>query len=123
MVSIKDALTSDKWDYVTLQQVSHQSINYETYQPYLTNLSNYVKQYAPQAQQLIHQTWAYEENSERLTEELGCSSQYDMFCDIKSAYEKASRDLGNLKIIPSGEAFQIALKKCAHEAVMKYGSI
>lgn len=110
MISIKDALTSDKWDYVTLQQVSHRSINYDTYQPYLTNLSNYVKQYAPQAQQVIHQTWAYEEGFERLTIELGYPSQYDMFCDLKSAYEKASRDLGNLKIIPSGEAFQIAIK-------------
>ena len=110
MISIKDALISDKWDYVTLQQVSHKSINYTTYQPYLTNLSDYIKQHAPQAQQLIHQTWAYEEGFERLTIELGYSSQYDMFCDLKSAYEKASKDLGNLKIIPCGEAFQIAIK-------------
>ena len=110
MISIKDTLMSDKWDYITMQQVSHQSVNYATYQPYLSNLSDYIKQYAPQAQQIIHQTWAYEEGSERLTVELGYSDQVDMFFDLKLAYEKASKDLGGLKIIPSGEAFQIAIK-------------
>jgi len=110
MISIKDALTSDKWDYITMQQVSHQSINYDTYQPYLINLSDFVSQYAPDAQQVIHQTWAYEEGSERLTVELGYSSQFEMFRDLRLAYEKASRDLGNLKIIPSGESFQLAIK-------------
>jgi len=108
-VSIKDALESDKWDYITLQQVSHLSIDYNTYQPYLSNLSDYIKKYAPHASQVIHQTWAYEEGSERLTVELGYSNQYQMFLDLKSAYDRASKDLGNLKIIPSGESFQIAI--------------
>jgi len=56
MVSIKEALLSDEWDIVTLQQVSGLSVNYNTYQPYLNHLSEYVKQYAPKAKQLIHQT-------------------------------------------------------------------
>lgn len=109
LVSIKEALESNKWDYITLQQVSHLSIDYRTYQPYLYNLSDYVKKFAPHARQVIHQTWAYEEGSERLTVELGYSNQYEMFLDLKSAYERASKDLGNLKIIPSGESFQIAI--------------
>lgn len=108
-VSIKDALESDKWDYITLQQVSHLSIDYNTYQPYLSNLSDYIKKYAPHARQVIHQTWAYEEGFERLKVELGYSNQYQMFLDLKSAYDRASKDLGNLKIIPSGESFQIAI--------------
>ena len=109
IVSIKEALESDKWDYITLQQVSHLSIDYNTYQPYLYNLSDYIKKNAPHAQQVIHQTWAYEEGSERLTVELGYSNQREMFLDLKSAYYRASKDLGNLKIIPSGESFQIAI--------------
>ena len=59
-VSIKEALLSRDWDYISLQQVSNQSIDYETYQPYLIELSAYIKKYAPKAKQIIHQTWSYE---------------------------------------------------------------
>lgn len=111
MVSIKQALQSEKWDIVTLQQVSKQSTSYDTYQPYLNNLSLYVKKYAPDARQLIHQTWAYEQGSEKLTVEMGYKDQKDMFDDLKSAYQKAATELGGLKIIPGGECFQKALSK------------
>lgn len=109
MISIKKGLESDEWDIVTLQQVSHQSIRYETYQPYLQYLSDYVKKYSPHATQMIHQTWAYEQGSERLTVELGYSDQIEMYLDLKSAYEKAAHALGGLKIIPCGASFQKAI--------------
>ncbi len=38
-VSIKEALLSREWDYVTLQHVSSQSARYEKYKPYLEELS------------------------------------------------------------------------------------
>ncbi len=110
LVSIREALESDVWDVVTMQQVSQLSIDYGTYQPYLHRLSAYIRQYAPQAEQRIHQTWAYEQGSERLTAELGYRDQYDMYRDLKAAYEKAAMDLGGLAIIPCGTAFQNALK-------------
>jgi len=31
------------WDYISLQQVSGKSGQYDTYKPYLSNLVNYVK--------------------------------------------------------------------------------
>lgn len=105
-VSIKEALLSRDWDYVSLQQVSHQSINYETYQPYLNELSAYIKKYAPKAKQIIHQTWSYEEINHRLHEELGYKTQADMFHDLKTAYEKAAKEISAELIIPSGELFQ-----------------
>ncbi len=111
MVSIKDTLISDKWDYVTMQQASYLSNNYATYQPYLNQLSACVREYAPQAEQIIHQTWAYEQDSERLTKELGYKNHQAMFSDLKGAYLQASRDLGNLRIIPGGQLFQYALKE------------
>jgi len=110
MVSIKETLESDNWDFVTMQQASHFSWDYNTYQPYLNYLSEYVKQYAPQAEQIIHQTWAYEQGSERLTVELGYADQSEMFADIKMSYAKAAMVLGGLRIIPSGEAFQKAIQ-------------
>ena len=110
LVSIREALQSDLWDVVTMQQVSQLSVDYSTYQPYLRHLSDYIKQYAPLAVQRIHQTWAYEQGSERLTAELGYRDQYDMYSDLKVAYEKAAMDLGGLAVIPCGTAFQNALR-------------
>lgn len=105
-VSIKEALLSRDWDYISLQQVSNQSIDYETYQPYLNELSAYIKKYAPKAKQIIHQTWSYEEINPRLHEELGYKNQLDMFHDLKTAYEKAAKEISAEFIIPSGELFQ-----------------
>ncbi|MDD4689880.1 MAG: DUF4886 domain-containing protein [Eubacteriales bacterium] len=110
IVSIKEALESENWNVVTMQQVSNFSVNYDTFQPYLRYLSEYVKQYAPQAEQVLHQTWAYEQGSERLTVELGYNDQSEMFADIKAAYAQAAKDMGGLRIIPSGEAFQKSIK-------------
>ncbi len=105
-VSIRQALQSDIWDVVTLQQVSGQSVDYETYQPYLNSLAGYVHIHAPKAKIMLHQTWAYEQGSARLTEELGYKSQGDMFTDLKAAYEQAAKAIGGAEIIPCGEAFQ-----------------
>lgn len=109
-VSIRQALQSDIWDVVTLQQVSSQSVDYETYQPYLYALAEYVRIHAPKAKIMIHQTWAYEQDSARLTEEMGYKNQIEMFSDLKSAYEQAAQALGGAEIIPCGAAFQELIK-------------
>lgn len=106
MVSLEEALLNRDWDFVVMQQVSHRSINYETYQPYLNELSAYVSKCVPKAKQVIHQTWAYEQGSTRLCEELGYQDQKDMFRDLENAYGMAARDIGAYGIIPSGELFQ-----------------
>lgn len=105
-VTIKEALVSRKWDYVTFQQGSVVSIDYNTYQPYLNELSAYVKKYAPEAKQLIHQTWAYGQGSELLHQKMGYADQKDMFNDVKKAYDKASKDIKAEFILPSGEILQ-----------------
>lgn len=109
-VSIRQALQSDIWDVVTFQQVSSQSVDYETYTPYLGALAEYAAYHAPKAKFMIHQTWAYEQGSERLTHEMGYGDQSEMFSDLKAAYEKAAEELGGVQIIPSGEAFQELIK-------------
>ena len=113
-VSIKDGLLNESWmgwDFVTFQQVSNQSVNYETFQPYLNELAKYVKEYSPKAKQFIHQTWAYEEGSKRLCEELGYKKQIDMFNDIKLSYDKGAKDIKACGIIPSGEVLQNIIKE------------
>ncbi|MCL2362464.1 MAG: DUF4886 domain-containing protein [Defluviitaleaceae bacterium] len=104
--SIREALQSDTWDYVTMQQASHFSPNYDTYTPYLQALSDYVKLHAPKAKQVFHRTWGYEMGSHRLCEELGYDSHGAMFGDIKTASDRAIKEVGIAAVIPSGELIE-----------------
>lgn len=103
-VSIREALQSDEWDYVTLQQASYVSRDYATYQPYLAALSAYVTLHAPHARQVIHQTWAYEDGSDRLAAQ-GYASRGDMFRDVREAYQQAAQSIG-ASILPCGETLE-----------------
>lgn len=105
-VSLKDALLNRDWDVVTIQQVSSKSPYYETYQPYLNKIVEYVRLCVPKAKIAIHQTWAYEQDSHRLNIELGYKNHTDMFEDVRASYEKAAKDIKADFIIPSGEVFQ-----------------
>lgn len=111
MVTLQEVLLSRQWDYITLQQVSNESPDYKTYQPYLNELYQFVKEAVPNAKIGIHQTWAYEEGSERLCVELGYQHHTEMFDNIKKAYENACRDIGADFLIPSGELFQKLIAK------------
>lgn len=103
MIALEEALLSCEWDVITLQQVSDQSPNYDTFQPYLNELAEYVRRLVPNAKIVIHQIWAYEEGCYRLGEELGYNAAFDMLSDIVSSYDKAAKDIGADYIIPSGE--------------------
>jgi len=104
--SIKDALVNRKWDYITLQQSSQESFDSSSYQPYLTALAEFVRTYAPKAKLLIHQTWAYEQGSDRLRNVAGYDDQAKMFADVEEAYAKAACEVHADGIIPSGKLFQ-----------------
>ena len=104
-VSLEEALLNRDWDIVTFQQASHESTRYESYQPYLGALAAYVKQLCPKAKRYIHQTWAYERDSERLTVKMGYECPEQMTADIVRAYEQAAADMGADGMIPSGELF------------------
>lgn len=109
-VSLQEALLNRQWDYITLQQCSRCSTNYETYQPYLEELAAYIKKLSPKAQLVIHQTWAYEAESKRLCELMGYTKPEQMLADLRLAYAKAAESL-DAKIIPSGELFAKLLEK------------
>ena len=109
-VSIREALQSREWDYVTMQQASPFSFNYATYQPYLNALSEYVCFHAPHAIQVMHQTWAYEDGSKILTEDVKYETSEQMFADVREAYACAADEIG-AAIIPSGEAMQLAVEQ------------
>ena len=109
-VSLEEALLNRDWDIVTLQQASPVSADYSTYVPYLEKLAEYVRHCAPKAKIVIHQTWAYEQGSERLTDGAGYADYRDMLRDVKDAYQKAARLIGAELVIPSGEVFGTLLE-------------
>ena len=114
-VSIRQALRSDKWDYVTLQQASHESARFETYEPYLETVAAYVKKYCPTAKILIHQTWAYETGSQKLANQLTFADDKEMFAAVEAAYDKAAKLISADGIIPAGKAMLTA----AHTGIEK----
>ena len=103
-VSISQALASDDWDVVTLQQASLHSVNYESYLPYLQSLVEYVKTYCPKAKIYLHQTWAYADGSDRLKSFGKYETTAEMFADIEAAYEKAASLIQADGVIPCGRA-------------------
>ena len=106
--SIDQALQEGGWDVVTLQQASHLSTKSETYYPYITCLAKHVRKNCPNAKICIHQTWAYDNGSDRL-KSLGYSSADEMFEDIKKSYALASEAIEADGMIYSGEAMIKAL--------------
>lgn len=117
-MSLRDALVVHKWDYVTLQQVSNNSWEAETFVPYIDNLYALIKELAPQAEPMLHQTWAYRKDAEILTEEFGID-QEEMFKRIVNTYQDLSERLG-LRVLPSGVAIQKARPEMSFEVDTDY---
>lgn len=108
-VCIRQALESMEWDVVTLQQASHFSFDKETYFPYVEALAAYVRKYCPRAKIYIHETWAYEDGSARLTEIAGYNAADKMLADIQNAYALAAKAVNAYGIIRCGTAMMEAL--------------
>lgn len=104
-VSLEEALYNRKWDVVTIQQVSSQSIDPETFRPYIFTLTDMIREYAPKAKLLLHETWFYEEGSYRLEKELGFPTENAMLHKIQTAYGQIGKEIGADGIIPSGTLF------------------
>ena len=109
--SLREELTAEPWDFVTLQQASVFSHNPATYRPYARQFQDLIKSLAPQAQLLMHQTWAYRADDARFT---GTNTPPDepktqqaMVDQLTAAYNTIAAELG-VGVIPVGDAFSLA---------------
>ncbi len=109
--SIKDALLSDEWDFVTMQQASRYSVDFASYEPHLSELSEYVRTLAPNAKQVIHETWGYESHIERLREVIGVETYGEMFEKVHHAYALAKERINADRLIPSGSVIGMLLSR------------
>lgn len=105
---LREILTESKPEFVTIQQASIKSHDLSTYQPYATKLRDYVKKYAPQAELLIHETWAYRADDPRFSftkpKEGEPKTQQEMYDMLSNSYRAVAKELG-IRIIPVGDAF------------------
>lgn len=109
-VSVSQVLAEDKWDFIVTQQASYDSGIEKTYFPYLENIAKYIKENAPQAEFMLHQTWAYDNDC--LHDGFGKygNNQQVMYNELLNAYKKAAQRIG-ASIIPCGEAVQLLRTK------------
>ena len=105
-VSLSEALLSDTWDVVTLQQQSSSSADYLTFRPYLDDLAAYVRANAKGARLALHQTWAYAADSEKIFATPYLTPEA-MFADIRDSYARAAKDVAADLLIPAGETMRI----------------
>lgn len=102
-VSLKHLLTMQPWEYVTIQQASFLSYKPETFEPAASQLVAYVRQYAPQAKLLIHETWAYRADHGSFKDGFDQQQMYRRLHDNYQWLADYHRAAG---IIPVGTAFQ-----------------
>ena len=106
-VSLEQCLKATDWDVITVQQVSGLSGKYETYYPFAPELISYVKSVCPNAEIRVHMVWAYARYYPGITNN-GYVNQDNMYNCVVNAYERLAHEMGDLKILPSGRAMQIA---------------
>ncbi len=102
---LKEMLQGEKWQYVTIQQYSMYSYKIDSYRPSAKNLYDYIKKYAPDAEVVVHQTWAYRADDKQLFKN-GFDS-VKMYQQLTAAYYTIAKELG-CRVIPVGTAFQLA---------------
>lgn len=109
--SLQQALASEPWDAVTIQQLSILSHDLKTYRPHASQLAEIVHRYAPQAQLLVHQTWAYRSDDRRFAKPSEAAgeptTQQEMYEGLGNAYRTITAQL-SARRIPVGDAFWMA---------------
>ncbi len=103
-VTLKEALTFEKWDYITVQQSSGCSGLEETYYPHIEKLIAYVKKYS-KAEILFHQTWAYEKRANHPDYEKYRNDHDIMWKSIRETSRNVCQKMG-LRMIPTGEMIE-----------------
>ena len=104
---IFEGLEFTKYDFITFQQRSGDSVDSKTFFPELTQLMEGIRQYSS-AKCLLHKTWSYAKSFQHERYGSHPMDQDAMDKDIKTAYEEVSEISGIKNIIPTGEAIKLA---------------
>lgn len=106
--SIMDVISSENWDYISFQEVSQLSGIIDGYQEYLPQLLAYAANRTtnPEVKFILHQTWAYAQDSDHFGFPTYNNDQMTMYNAIVEAVWKAKELTGVDMVVPSGTAIQ-----------------
>lgn len=105
--SLHELISGDKWDVITLQQYSLHSPNVTTYHPFAEQLHAHLKKIQPQAEIVLHQTWAYRVDAQKFGQVASgknAATQREMWENSRASYHQVAKELG-VRILPVGDAF------------------
>ena len=101
-ISLRQALQDGDYDYISLQQASHDSGIRSSYEPWLSMLIDTVRAYQPNARICWMQTWAYSQDAKHPDYPRYHCNQQEMWDSIVACTPK------QLPVIPCGAAIQLA---------------
>lgn len=103
---LKNIIPDEDWDIITYQQSSPNSGKYETFQPYLNDIHEWVKGKVTNenVRYGLNMTWAYATGA---TESL-YGTQIEMYEAITDAYQQALKEMDFDILLPTGTAIQNA---------------
>lgn len=107
--ALDSLITDEPWDIITLQQVSQDAGDKVSFEPYLTNLLNYlqVKSINPHVRFGFHQTWAYAQNVKHPGFAKYKKDQMTMYKAVVKTIKKMMAKHPEISfIVPSGTAIQ-----------------
>jgi len=117
-------LQDEAWDIITMQQNSGNSGLPDSYEPYLTQLIEYVNTYKtnPNAKLVWHMTWAYQSDSTQTAFATYANSQDTMYqCIIEANKQVIVDNPAFSAIIPAGTAVQNARTSYLGDTLTKDG--
>lgn len=109
--SLRQALTHYRWNYISLQQASHDSGITSTYEPFLSALIDSVRRYQPSATLCWMQTWSYARDAKHPAFPRYQSSQLVMDDSIQLATRYVLQHYPDLHLVPCGEAIRLARQR------------
>ena len=113
-ITLRQALQDGEYDYISLQQASHDSGMRETYEPWLSMLADTVCAYQPNARLCWMQTWAYSQDANHPAFPRYHNNQQEMWDSIQACTRYVQQRINGKRIndklllIPCGTAIQNA---------------
>ena len=105
---MKDAITSENWDFISLQQASGSSGIANTYAN-LQYMIDYVSELAPESKLVFNMTWAYQKDATHAEFPKYESNQIKMYESIVAAVQSEVATKSRIEyIVPNGTAIQNA---------------
>ena len=102
--NLPEMLKDDAWDIVTIQQGSVHSWLPETYGADAERLIGIIRELAPTAEIVVHETWSYRKDASML--EKWNITQRQMYRRLSAAYKKLASD-HHFRLIPVGDAVEL----------------